>query len=158
MRLIFLRHAVATDRADWHGTDEERPLTRAGARKLTRVLKATRPLARGAEEILTSPWLRARATAEIASEIWGLPLREAGWLAGGVANPREALEHVRLLGDVVLVGHEPDLGELAGFLIGVGALTLKKSGIAILRGEPGEGTMRLQALLTPKTVAALTGM
>jgi len=155
MRLILLRHAVAADRVDWHGTDEERPLTRVGAKRLKRVLKATRPLAM-AEEILTSPWLRARATAEIASEIWGLPLREAAWLAGGAANPREALEHIRLLGDAVLVGHEPDLGELAGFLIGVGALTLKKSGIAILRGDPGEGTMRLEALLSPTTVEALT--
>ena len=155
MRLIFLRHAVAAERANWHGTDEDRPLTREGARRLKRVLKATRPLVQ-AEEILTSPWLRARATAEIASEIWGLPLREAGWLAGGAANPREALEHVRLLGDVVLVGHEPDLGELVGFLIGVGALTLKKSGIAILRGKPGEGTMRLEALLSPTTVEVLT--
>lgn len=154
MRLILLRHALAADRADWHGSDEDRPLTRDGAKRLTRILKATRRLV-DAEEILTSPWLRARATAEIASEVWRLPLREAAWLAGGASNPREALAHVRLLGDAVLVGHEPDLGELAGFLIGVGALALKKSGIAILRGEPGEGTMRVEALLSPATVEAL---
>ncbi len=154
MRLIFLRHAVAAERSDWHGADEDRPLTRDGAKRLTRILKATRRLA-DAEEILTSPWLRARATAEIASAVWRLPLREVAWLAGGVCNPREALAHVRLLGDAVLVGHEPDLGELAGFLIGVDALPFKKSGIAILRGEPGEGTMRLEALLTPATVEKL---
>jgi phosphohistidine phosphatase SixA len=157
MRLIILRHAQAADRADWHGADEDRPLTRDGAKRLKRVLRAAQRLVE-AEEIITSPWLRARATAEIASEVWGLPLREADWLAGGATNPGEALEHVRLLGDAVLVGHEPDLGTLIGFLVGGGgAMPLKKGGLAILRGDPGAGTMRMCALLGPATVEALSG-
>ncbi len=58
---------------------------------------------------------------------------------------------------MVLVGHEPDLGELAGVLLGAPALALRKAGCAWLRGEPEPGGMVLRALLSPKIVLALTG-
>ena len=58
---------------------------------------------------------------------------ERAWLA---ALPACASRRPRLL----LVGHEPDLGDLASALIGApaGAITLRKSGLALLRcGAPG---------------------
>lgn len=53
-------------------------------------------------------------------------------------------------GDTVLVGHEPDLGELIGVLIGAPPIPLRKAGIAVLEGEPAAGGMTLQLLLTPR--------
>lgn len=155
MRLILLRHADAIDREAWHGEDADRPLTRDGAKRLKGVLKALRPLV-DADEILTSPWLRARATAELAASVWNLPLREADWLAGGAADAAEGIAELRALGEPVLVGHEPDLGELIGALIGAKAVPLKKAGVAVLEGEAAPGGMRIVAVLSPKVVEALT--
>lgn len=156
MDLLLLRHAPAADRSDWTGADADRPLTPAGERKAQRVFRLLRPLVK-AEAVWTSPWVRARDTAVIASELWCLPLRTQAWLAGGAATPAESLRHLIGAGDVVLVGHQPDLGELAGVLLGAPALALRKAGCAWLRGEPEPGGMALRALLSPKIVLALAG-
>jgi len=58
--------------------------------------------------------------------------------------------------DVVLVGHEPDLSDLARFLCGA-QLVLKKCSLAVLEGQPRRGTMKLQLLLAPKQALALLG-
>jgi phosphohistidine phosphatase len=156
MDLLLLRHAPAADREDWDGDDAARPLTAEGERKARRVLRLLRPLVR-AEAVWTSPWARAHATAVIAAEAWSLPLRTQEWLAGGAATPAEAIRLLARAGDVVLVGHEPDLGQLAGVLLGAPALRLRKAGCAWLRGEPRPGGMALRQLLAPKTVLALGG-
>lgn len=156
MDLLLLRHAPAADRSDWAGDDADRPLTPEGERKARRVLRLLKPLVK-AEAVWTSPWVRARDTAVIASELWSLPLRTQAWLAGGAATPAEALRQLAGAGDLVLVGHEPDLGELAGVLLGAPALALRKAGCAWLRGEPTAGGMVLRALLPAKVVLALAG-
>ena len=76
------------------------------------------------------------------------------WLAGRAAAGATQL---------ILVGHEPDLGFLACRLIAAppGALTLKKAGIALL-SWPQEAPVpsptspaQLRLLLTPKVLAAV---
>ncbi len=157
MRLILLRHGVAVERGEWPGDDAERPLTKAGVHQATTTLKLVRPLVK-AIEIWTSPWLRARATAELASAIWKLPLREAPWLAGEAATPKQVLDQLRTAPDVVLVGHEPDLGALIGHLIGAKSVAMAKAGIAVLKGSPEAGGMELKLLLSPKAVATIYDM
>jgi phosphohistidine phosphatase len=51
---------------------------------------------------------------------------------------------------LVLVGHEPDLGDLAARLIGApsGTITLKKAGVALL--SLGSGLAQLRLLAGPK--------
>jgi phosphohistidine phosphatase len=154
MRLILLRHGKALDREEWGGAEHDRPLTREGAEQAERFCKALRDVVR-AEEIWTSPWTRARHTAEIASTVWKLPLREVGWLAGEAATADERIAELPTKTDLVLVGHEPDLGLLAGALLGGTALQLKKSGLAVLEGKPAPAEMRLLLLLTPKLVLGL---
>lgn len=153
MRLYLLRHAPAIDRQDWAGDDAERPLTADGERLARKLLKNLRTLLR-ADEILTSPWRRARQTAELAAERFGLPLREADWLAGGAADPEEACSNLTG-GDILLVGHEPDLGQLIGHLTGGATVALKKAGLAVLVGEATAGGMALRALLDAKTINRL---
>ncbi|MBA3709066.1 MAG: histidine phosphatase family protein [Planctomycetes bacterium] len=154
MRLILLRHGKALERSEWDGADADRPLTKDGADQITRVCKALRDLIR-ADALWSSPWARARSTAELASSVWKLPLREVEWLAGEAMAADERIALLPTDADVVLVGHEPDLGLLAGALLGGTALQLKKAGVAILDGKPAPGEMRLIGLLTPKIVLEL---
>lgn len=156
MELILLRHGKAADRATWTGADADRPLTPAGEER-TRAVLAHLAGTIQADEIWTSPWLRARGTAEIAGEEWGLPVREQPWLAGD-GDTGASLSALAGLGDerrVVLVGHEPDLGVLAGTLCGGVGVLLKKTGVAILRGDPRPGGMLLRVLLNPGTVLGI---
>ncbi len=155
MRLIVVRHADAVDHEAWTGRDEDRPLTKAGIEIAKDTFKATRRLGRKGTEIWTSPWPRARATAELLSALWGLPLREMAWLAGGSLPAQERAERLRPCPAPVIVGHEPDLGELIGYLIGAPAIPLAKSGIAVLLGESAAAGMALRCLLSPKAVAAI---
>lgn len=154
MRIYLLRHAPALDREEWVGHDPERPLTIEGERLARAVLKGLRSWLR-ADHILTSPWRRARHTAELAAERLRLALSEADWLAGGAASAEEMAERLAGSGDVLLVGHEPGLGALIGHLSGGAAVELKKAGVALLVGQPNAGGMRLRTLLDPKTVSRL---
>lgn len=155
MRLTILRHATAVDREDWDGDDADRPLTKRGAERCAEALDRCRPLVR-AVEIWTSPWLRARQTAELAASAWKLPLREKAWLAGGAATPVEGMRRIDPAVDAVLVGHEPDLGVLIAYLVGARRpVALKKSGIAVLDGDARAGGMELRLLIAPKQVLAI---
>jgi phosphohistidine phosphatase len=150
MRLILLRHGKSVEKTDWHDRDEDRPLTKDGVEHATQVLKLTAPFVH-AVEIWTSPWLRARQTAELASGIWKM-----AWLAAEAQTPAERASRLRADTDVALVGHEPDLNELAQILCG-GHIELKKCGMAFLEGEPKAGGMTLSALFVPKTLLTLAG-
>ena len=151
MRLVLLRHGRAVDRADWSGPDPLRPLTGEGRRRTRRMVRAVAHLMVGISAIWTSPWVRARSTARLAARAWDLPLEEQGWLAGGLQGAGDRLALLPRH-DVVLVGHEPDLGELVAALTGGPVVPLKKAGLAILEGTPVGGGMVLRLLLTPQAV------
>ena len=153
MRLTLLRHGPAVDQEKWSGADADRPLTEVGNELTTATIKATRHLVK-AVEIWTSPWVRARQTAELASSIWKLPLREMDWLAGESMPAPERAARLQPHTDVVLVGHEPDFSDLVRFLCG-GRIELKKSGLVVLKGIPRQGEMVLRSLLTPKQMMEL---
>jgi phosphohistidine phosphatase len=85
--------------------------------------------------ICSSPLLRARQTADYLSEGMpeSVPVKTVGALAPGHTS-LEVMEQVaRQAGGstrVAVVGHEPDLGALAGWLIGAKrALPFKKGGV-----------------------------
>lgn len=154
MRLVLLRHGPAVDREEWLGSDPLRPLTADGRERTKRVVRAVAPLMRGALGVWTSPWARAAATARIAAKAWNLPLVEHGWLAGGLLGAGDRLELLPHQ-DTILVGHEPDFGELIAALTGGPIVPLKKAGIAVLEGQPWGGGMVLKLLLTPAAVLDL---
>jgi phosphohistidine phosphatase len=153
MQLTLLRHGPAVEREKWSGNDAERPLTENGAELTVSMLKHTRELIK-AVEIWTSPWVRARQTAELASSIWKLPLREMDWLAGEALSAAERAARLQPHTDVVLIGHDPDLGDLARFLCGA-RIELKKGGLAMLKGVPRQSEMVLRGLYSPKQVLEL---
>jgi len=154
MILTILRHGKAVEREAWHGDDCDRPLTREGLSQSRAALRALSEVVK-AEEVWTSPWKRARQTAELAAELWDLPLTECPWLAGESTEIPDWGRNLRGTSEVVLVGHEPDLGRFIGLMLGGRPMPLKKAGIAILEGMPRPGQMELRLLLGPKQAIAI---
>jgi phosphohistidine phosphatase len=115
-----------------------------------------------ADRLVTSPLVRARQTAALAVEA-GLAasLEEHTALEPGGAGLAGLHAHLAGLpaeGRLMLVGHEPDLGDLAVRLIGAapGSLMLKKAGLAWLqassvnRDAPWDSPWRLRLLIGPR--------
>jgi phosphohistidine phosphatase len=160
-QLLLLRHGIAEERRP-DRADGQRALTPAGVRRTTSVVERAVALGLEAQRMLSSPLVRARQTAEIALAARLAPTLELahGLEPGG--DPLPLLQGLRA-GRLLLVGHEPDLGDLAARLLGApaGAIALRKAGMALLElpagapeGQrlPALGHWRLKLLLTPKVL------
>lgn len=164
MRLILLRHGPAgtADAKRWPD-DRERPLSAIGKKRTRKAALGIARLEPKLGRIWTSPLVRARETAErLAAAYDPKPkIVVVDALAPGIDIWRELIsESRRTPGEVLaLVGHEPDLGMLAGRLVGreATALPLKKAGACridtsgLLRG--GSGT--LEWFLPPRILRLL---
>jgi len=154
--LYLIRHAIAEERDQWTGADSERPLTADGARRFAREVQGLARLEVRFERILTSPWKRARESAELLAELCTRPPEECPELA---APPGDAL--LALLGEesTALVGHEPWMSDLAALLLAKtldgGAFEIKKGAVVQLEGAPRRAGMQLRALLPPRVLRAL---
>jgi phosphohistidine phosphatase len=140
----LLRHGAAED--DAHD-DAARPLTPKGERQSRAAGAALAALDVNVDVCLTSPRIRARDTARIACDELGVAVEETDALRGGDFDP-EALAAGR--GDVLFVGHEPDLSRAIQARTGA-CVQLKKGGLAGIDG--GE----LIALLRPAHLRAIAG-
>lgn len=148
MELYFFRHGIAADRSEYE-IDGDRPLIPKGETRTRFVAQRLGQLGLYFDGILTSPLLRARQTAEILfTENLGAPPQIFQELApgGSLGSFLAWLEHWQAAPDakLVLVGHQPDLGEWAE-AIAFGQtgqhLVLKKAGIIGIRS----GAARIQA-------------
>ena len=132
--LYLVRHAIAAERGSEWPDDTKRPLTERGVGRFKEAVKGLRHLDVTVDEIFTSPLVRARQTAELlAAGLDGKPpVKVLEALAPGhsFTSLMSQLAKVAKRRRVALVGHEPDLGELAAHLIGAGrALAFKKGGV-----------------------------
>lgn len=144
MDLYLLRHAIAVERGTpGFEDDRARPLTPEGRRKMRRVARWMQRRGLELDQVVSSPLVRARATAEILVEELGAPrrIRFTDHLEPG-ADPKALIGWLSRLrgrrGAVLLVGHEPDLSGLAGLLLGAGVragLSFRKAGLCKLRVE-----------------------
>lgn len=162
MEVFLLRHAIPIETTAWSDSDRTRPLTSAGLTELRRVLNSLKSH-RGLESelILASPYARTLHTARVASEILEAPFETLQALESG-ASPERILQACYgrdLPGKLLLVGHSPDLGLLAGHLTGepFGNYAFARSGCAKLTGELIAGGMNLHWLLTPSEAALPPG-
>jgi phosphohistidine phosphatase len=146
MDLYLIRHGLAGE-SGTYTNDAERPLTEDGKKKTRQVAKRLVELGLTFDLMLTSPFVRARQTAELLLEA-GLceTLEEATYLApnGDITTwvswlatwqPGEK-------GSLALVGHEPNLSAWAEILIrgdAKGGIELKKAGVIGL-SLPDNGT------------------
>jgi phosphohistidine phosphatase len=137
MELYLFRHGIAEDKSEAI-EDEKRKLTKEGRHKTEKIAKRLVELGLKFDLILTSPLVRALSTAEILMEA-GLSqkLSESSYLApdGSLSGWVENwLVHQNFSSDqkLVLVGHEPDLGNWADILVwgeAKGNIVLKKAGM-----------------------------
>ena len=138
MRVYLVRHGIAEP----HGAteDADRALTPKGKLRMAEEAKGLRDLKINPEVILTSPLRRAMETATIIAEQLGaIKLEQLSELAQGFSGPTEVLAALRpyeSLKEVLLVGHQPSLGEMASFMLTGSmngcAIEFKKGGVICL--------------------------
>jgi phosphohistidine phosphatase len=155
--LYLIRHGLAAERGEEYPDDSKRPLTNGGISRLRKEAKALDELGVAFDHIITSPLVRTRQTADIFAEsLKGKPsvshsdaLAPAGT---STAVIQELAKHMRK-GRIALVGHEPNIGELAGRLIGARMpLEFKKGAICRIDFEvfPPKGIGQLRWFVTPR--------
>jgi phosphohistidine phosphatase len=162
LELYLVRHGVAADRGEDYPDDAKRPLTAGGISRMGKVTKGLAAMGVSFDVILTSPLVRTRQTADILAQ--GLPgspavrptdaLAPAGTTAGVL---KELGQHMRMA-RIALVGHEPNIGELAATLIGARApLPFKKGAVCRIDFEifPPKGVGSLIWFATPKMLRSL---
>jgi phosphohistidine phosphatase len=161
-QLLIIRHAIAMEREDFAPSerpDSERPLTDKGIRRMERAADGLHALVPSLHAIVSSPWTRARQTADIVAKRYPDAKRSendvmipstspesfAKWLAGELSSlPAHAV--------IAVVGHEPHLGELTEWLIDSDeTIIYKKGGAALLQVEraPRQSAARLIWMRTP---------
>lgn len=166
MNLFLLRHGLAAERgAGNHASDAERPLTGRGERKLERVAEAMLAMELGFDRIVSSPYVRARQTAElIAKALREQKLLEFADVLTPGNPPRavvEFLDSMKPVPDrVLMVGHEPNLSELISLLVAGDsslAVAMKKGGLCKLSAEvlSPRRCATLEWLLTPKQMGLM---
>jgi phosphohistidine phosphatase len=147
MDLLLWRHAEAEDGAP----DLERRLTTQGEKQARRVAAWLAGRLPKDVLILVSPARRARQTADTLERAYRLDDSIAP-----NASPQAVLDaadwpHNKQ--SVLVVGHQPTLGEVAGLLLtaGVYPLSVKKGAVWWLAGK-SQGGVALKAMISPDLV------
>lgn len=161
MHLVLVRHGPAIDRLDPEcPPDAERALTPSGRRRTSLAMAGLSTLLEGELVVRTSPWPRARQTAELLVAALG---HAAGPHDDELLLPGHGafgvLGHLLALGPptVVAVGHAPLLDELVAAALGAPcpSLTrLKKAGAACVV-DPGLASAQLAWHLPPRVLRTL---
>ncbi|HWP84227.1 MAG TPA: phosphohistidine phosphatase SixA [Terriglobia bacterium] len=163
--LFLMRHGIAAPRtAASTLRDEERRLTPKGRKRTEQIARGLRRLGYQFDWIVSSPLARALETAEIVAATARTPspvdLCPALRPGGAFEELAAFLAREKRRRRILLVGHEPDLGHLAGRLLGAGPaanLEFKKGGCCLIRCRDllsGEDS-KLIWWLTPRLLRAL---
>ena len=166
MNLYLLRHGIAVERgsADY-AQDADRPLTPKGERKLWRITEAMEAFGLSFDLILSSPYVRARQTAEIVADAFKArkKLEFSDTLTPG-GSARKLIESLNALKpppeNILLVGHEPYLSGLVSLLVSGDSgllVVMKKGGLCKLGAESLKNgrCASLEWLLTPKQMGLM---
>ncbi|MBU0500281.1 MAG: phosphohistidine phosphatase SixA [Gammaproteobacteria bacterium] len=168
MKLLIVRHAIAedpTESSQGNRDDRQRPLTTKGRVRMEQGVAGLSKLIPEIDLIAHSPLLRAQQTADILCTRFPKAKRvEVEELEPGAGA--KALGHwlhfVSQDALVALVGHEPDLSRLVGWLASGeerSLVRMKKGSVAYLEctGKPAAAGVELQWLLTPSQLRLLAG-
>ncbi len=168
IQLIFIRHAIAQERAEFQKKtkldDAFRPLTSKGRNRHERMMGIMKKRwAKDIDLVISSPYTRARQSAEIISQMYDdKKVVECSELVP--QSPPQAfikwIKSQNFRGNTfVVVGHEPNLSLLITYLLAGSEYTfleLKKSGILCLEVDMlkslGPSSAQLQWFLAPKMV------
>jgi phosphohistidine phosphatase len=136
MQVYLLRHGIAED-GQAGRPDSERALVPEGRRKLKDVFKLARQADTAVSLVLTSPYKRARQTAEMVLEYLSTEaeLLECSALTPD-ATPVAVWGEIRALKDIdsiLLASHEPLLSATAAFLLNSPSLAVDFKKGALMR-------------------------
>ena len=160
MRIVLMRHGIAEDAGpatDFR--DEPRALTAEGVERTRAAARGLARLALGIEEVVSSPLVRCRQTAQIVGATLDIAPTEDERLRPGAELDTVAdllLEHPDT-GCILLCGHQPDMSGIAAELTG-GLMEFRKGAVAVIetdRLRPRAGVLR--ALYPPAALRALGG-
>ena len=159
MNIYIVRHAIAVDEGtSEYEQDSDRPLTDKGRKKMRQIAKGLRTLGVEFDLILSSPYVRARETAEILADVFKMKKKLAfSENLIPMADPELLLPEViekYPVDSIALVGHEPHLSTLIAVLATENTkldITLKKGGVCYLSADNlhHEHRATLEWLLTP---------
>jgi phosphohistidine phosphatase SixA len=164
MELFLLRHGIPVEPEFWSGGDATRPLTPEGRDQTRAVLEALRAAGHVPNpDIWTSPYVRADETAQLAAAVLATPCRRSLALISGAqlldSLPKQEGPPSQWPQSLMLVGHQPDLGNLISALTGApyGRYSLGRAGLARLSGEFKPRGMKLLWLFSAEEALELHG-
>jgi len=163
--LCIMRHGLAVARGSVRfSDDDQRPLTAEGRQKMREIAQGLNRVGFELDWIVTSPLVRAAETADIMAKSIesGAPVEACDAMRPG-GSPEELIAFLAKRPNrtrVLVVGHEPDLSELAARLIGAGGhanLGFKKGGCCMISFEesPPKAPGQLEWWLTPRLLRKL---
>jgi len=161
MNLYILRHGLAVEYGTaGYANDADRPLTPKGERKLCLIAEAMEGLELSLDLVLSSPYKRARQTAEIVADMLKLTRKvEFSQTLEPGGSPKELIEMLKSIKPqpegVMLVGHEPYLSSLISLLLAGDTsvqVVMKKAGLCKLSVDTLKHgrCATLEWLLTPR--------
>jgi phosphohistidine phosphatase len=163
--LYVMRHGLAVTRGSVRFSDDaRRPLVAEGKEKMREIAEGLKRVGFEVDWIVTSPLVRAVETAGIIAESLAssapVDVCEAMRPGGSAEDVITFLAKRPSRTRVLVVGHEPDLSELAARLIGAGGhanLALKKGGCCMIRFDefPPKSPGQLVWWLTPRLLRKL---
>ena len=162
LELYLIRHGLAAERGDEYPDDSKRPLTSQGIARLRREAKALDALGVTIAHIISSPLVRAKQTADaLAESLKSHPSVSTSDALAPAGTPAAVIQEVARQarrGSLALVGHEPNIGELAGRLIGARTpIEFKKGAVCLIEFDafPPKGAGQLRWFATPKMLRRL---
>ncbi len=161
MELFLFRHAEAEPRSG-ETPDERRALTPKGRERFVRGAQGLERLEVELDRIYHSPWLRSIESAELLALLLDGETVVTPLLA---QPPSQELLNLLEGERVAIVGHEPWISDLLGWLVfgvrmidsegGSQSLDFGKGGLAWVGGKPEPGAMSLRAFLPPRALRRL---
>jgi phosphohistidine phosphatase len=164
MKLLVVRHGAAMDKEEFAETgdsDDLRPLTEEGRAEIKSVAKGLEAEVDTPDVLATSPLVRARQTAEIIADAYGLGTPEVTRSILPDAPFEEFEKWCSDLGEkkvIAIVGHAPHLSTLVTWLLTgrtESRIRLKKGGACLLEfeAEVRKEAGTLNWLLTPRQLS-----
>ncbi|MBE0669185.1 MAG: phosphohistidine phosphatase SixA [Anaerolineales bacterium] len=157
MNLYLIRHAIAEEENS-SGDDSQRALTDKGSKRMRQIAKGLRILGVEFDMILSSPYVRAKETAKILSDVFKMKKQVVfSDNLFPMGDPEKLIAEINekySVDSLAIVGHEPCLTGFISFLTARNMpvdMTLKKGGVCRLSTDDlrHSRVATLEWLLTP---------
>lgn len=130
-----MRHGIAEARDPASKPDELRELTAQGKKRMRSAAAGLARLGVDPAEIVTSPLIRCRQTANIVADALGLdgPREDDRLRPGaGVETVLDILVERSDADEMLICGHEPDCSQVVADLVGGGDIEMRKGSVAVI--------------------------